>query len=100
MLTSPVTIRSVGGTSQGTGMLLGSGTDSHRDKYIFGYKVHIMLDSDSGLPIMLTVTKAGFGENKTVRWFVRMVLRLSLNVKKFIADAAYDSVKKDKASYN
>jgi hypothetical protein len=53
--------------------------------------VHIAIDSLSGLPIMLTVTKAGFGENKTVRWFVKMFLKISLHVEKFLADGAYDA---------
>jgi len=67
--------------------------DDHREQYVYGYKVHIMTDSASGLPIMLTVTKAGYGENRTVPWFVRMIIRLGLNVKKFIADAGYDGNK-------
>ena len=45
--------------------------DHHRERFVFGYKVHIAIDSLSGLPIMLTVTKAGFGENRTVASFVR-----------------------------
>jgi hypothetical protein len=65
--------------------------DHTREKYVFGYKVHIAIDSLSGLPIMLTVTKAGFGENKTVRWFVKMFLKISLHVEKFLADGAYDA---------
>lgn len=52
--------------------------------------MHIAIDSLSGLPIMLTVTKAGYGENRTVAWFVRMLLKLSVQVKKFLADAGYD----------
>ena len=65
--------------------------DHTREKYVFGYKVHIAIDSLSGLPIMLTVTKAGFGENRTVRWFVKMLLKISLRVEKFLADGAYDA---------
>jgi len=65
--------------------------DHHREKYVFGYKVHILIDSTSRLPIMLTVTKAGYGENRRAAWFVRMILKLSIHVKKFLADAAYDS---------
>jgi hypothetical protein len=40
---------------------------------------------------MLTVTKAGFGENRTVRWFTKMILKISLRVDKFPADGAYDA---------
>ena len=25
---------------------------------VYGYKVHVVIDSDSGLPVMLTITKA------------------------------------------
>lgn len=64
--------------------------DHHRERYVFGYKVHILIDSLSGLPIMLTVTKAGYGENRTVAWFIAMIVKLSLCVKKFLADGAYD----------
>ena len=65
--------------------------DHHRERYVFGYKVHIAIDSLSGLPIMLTVTKAGYGDSRTVPWFVRMITkRLRLQVKKFMADAGYD----------
>jgi Transposase DDE domain len=59
--------------------------------FVFGYKVHIPIDSLSGLPMMLTVTKAGYGDGRTVPWFVRMITkRLHLQVKKFMADAGYD----------
>lgn len=65
--------------------------EHHRERYVFGYKIHLLIDSASGLPIMLTVTKAGYGENRTVVWFIRMIVRLSIQVRKFLADAAYDS---------
>ena len=64
--------------------------DRHRDRLIFGFKVHIAVDSATGLPLMLTVTKAGYRENRTGQWFVRMLLGLSVQVKKFLADAGYD----------
>ena len=41
--------------------------------------------------MMLTVTKAGYGDSRTVPWFVRMIsTRLCLCVEKFMADAGYD----------
>ncbi len=67
------------------------GYDHHRKRYIYGYKVHVLLDSATALPIMLTITAAGYGENRTAAWFVAMVLRLGVVVKKFFADAGYDS---------
>ena len=66
--------------------------DRHRETFVFGYKVHIAIDSLSGLPIMLTVTKAGYGDGQTV-YLVReddISKRLCLHVKKFMADAGYD----------
>ncbi len=68
--------------------------DQHREKYVFGYKVHIAIDSLSGLPMMLTVTRAGYGDGRTIPWFVRMITnRLCLHVKKLMADAGYDGYK-------
>lgn len=65
--------------------------DHHRDRYVFGYKVHLLIDSATGLPIMLEVTKAGYGENRTVAWFIGMILKIQIQVRQFLADAAYDS---------
>ena len=65
----------------------------HRERFVFGYKIHIAIDSLSGLPIMLTVTKAGYGESsRTVGWFAgMMLLKLGVvGVKRFLADAGYD----------
>jgi hypothetical protein len=67
------------------------GYDHHRNKYVYGYKVHVLLDSETALPIALTITAAGFGENRTVGWFVAMILKLGIPVRKFFADAGYDS---------
>lgn len=67
------------------------GYDHHRDTYVYGYKVHILLDSKTALPVMLTVTAAGYGENRAVGWFVAMVLALGVRVRKFFADMGYDS---------
>ncbi len=64
--------------------------DSHREKFVYGYKVHIMIDSASGLPMMLTVTTAAYGENRTVSWFIKMVLKLPIRVSMFLADSGYD----------
>ena len=67
------------------------GYDHHRKTYVYGYKVHVLLDSETALPIALTVTAAGFGENRTVGWFVAMILKLGIHVRKFFADTGYDS---------
>ena len=67
------------------------GYDHHRKRYVYGYKVHVLLDSATGLPIAITVTAAGYGENRAAAWFVSMLLRLGVRVEKFFADAGYDS---------
>ena len=67
------------------------GYDHHRNRYVYGYKVHVLLDSATALPIAMTITAAGYGENKTSGWFVAMVLKLGVKVNKFFADAGYDS---------
>lgn len=59
--------------------------------YIYGYKVHVLLDSESALPLAVTITAAGYGENLTVPWFVSMLLALGARVRKFFADMGYDS---------
>ena len=67
------------------------GYDHHRDVYVYGYKVHVLLDSETALPLTLTVTNAGYGENRTVPWFVSVLLMLRVRVRKFFADMGYDS---------
>lgn len=41
------------------------GYDHQKDRYVYGYRVYFVADSDTGLPIMLMVTRAGYGENRT-----------------------------------
>ena len=68
------------------------GYDHHRDVFVYGYKVHVLLDSETALPLTLTVTNAGYGENRTVPWFVSVLLLvLGVKVRKFFADMGYDS---------
>lgn len=67
------------------------GYDHHNDRYVYGYKVHIVVDSCTALPILLNVTAAGYGENRTIAWFVSMLVRMSVRVRRFFADMAYDS---------
>lgn len=66
--------------------------DRHREMFVYGYTVHIAIDSLSGLPMMLKVTKAGYGDGRAVPWFVGMVtMGLCLHAKKFMAGAGYDA---------
>jgi transposase len=67
------------------------GYDHHRDRYVYGYKVHVLLDSQTALPLTLTVTAAGYGESRTMAWFVTTMLKLGIHVKKFFADMGYDT---------
>lgn len=67
------------------------GYDHHRKSYVYGYRVHVLLDSATALPIAITITAAGCGENGRAAWFVSMILKLRVKVGKFFADAGYDS---------
>ena len=52
--------------------------DHHKHMYIFGFKVHVLIDCLTGLPIALKVTKGGFGESRTDRYFVDAAAKFSL----------------------
>jgi hypothetical protein len=71
----------------------GWGYDSYRDMWIYGYKIHILLDVGTGLPIALKVTRANYGENRELSPFVNLIhdRYTMINVKDFFADSAYDS---------
>lgn len=68
------------------------GYDSYREMYVFGYKIHILLDVDTCLPIGVTVTKAGYGESRTLIPFVQLVKERynCMNVREFYGDSGYD----------
>jgi hypothetical protein len=65
--------------------------DHHNRLYVFGYKVHVLIDCFTGLPLALKVTKGEFGESRTVRYFVDAAAKLQLRVGMFLADAGYDT---------
>ena len=65
--------------------------DHHKKIYTFGYRVHVLIDCLTGLPLALKVTKGGFSESRTVRHFVGAAAGLSLRVRMFPADAGYDT---------
>jgi transposase len=68
-----------------------TGYDSYREMYIYGYKIHVVIDVKSGLPICISVTKAGYGESRTLRPFVEHIhQRFLIDVEKFLADSGYD----------
>ena len=52
--------------------------DHHKRIYVFGFKVHVLIDCLTGLPIALKVTKGGFGESRTDRYFVDAAAKFSL----------------------
>ena len=39
--------------------------DCHRETLVHGYEVRVAIDSLLGLPMMLTVTKAGYGDGRS-----------------------------------
>jgi len=67
------------------------GYDSYREMYVYGYKIHVVIDVKTGLPICISVTKAGYGESRTLRPFVEHIhQRFPIDVEKFLADSGYD----------
>lgn len=67
------------------------GYDSYREIYVYGYKIHVVIDVKTGLPICICVTKAGYGESRTLRLFVEHIhQRYHIDVEKFLADSGYD----------
>lgn len=67
------------------------GYDSYREIYVYGYKIHVVIDVNTGLPICIGVTKAGYGESRTLRPFVEHIhQRFRIDVEKFFADSGYD----------
>jgi len=67
------------------------GYDAYREMYVYGYKIHVVIDVETGLPICIGVTKAGYGESRTLRPFVDYIQRrYPIDVEKFLADSAYD----------
>ena len=70
----------------------GKSYDSYREIWVYGYKVHIMLDTDTALPIGIIVTKANYGENRTVKPFVEQLTKRYgiTDINEVFCDSAYD----------
>jgi len=70
----------------------GKGFDSYRNIWVYGYKIHIMLDTDTALPIGIIITKANYGENRTVKPFVDLLTQRYgiTNIDEVFCDSAYD----------
>lgn len=67
------------------------GYDSYREAFVYGYKVHVLMDVETGLPICVSVTRAGYGEGRTLIPFLEVIhTRYPLRVSRFLADSAYD----------
>lgn len=60
--------------------------------WIYGYKVHIVVDAKTELPIAFKVTPANQNEGKLMISLLQIIkqLSISLNIKRVLADAAYD----------
>ena len=69
--------------------------DSYRKIYVYGYKIHILLDVKTALPIGIIVTNAKYGENRTISSFVELLKSRypMINVENLYGDAGYDGNK-------
>ena len=63
-----------------------------KDEYVFGYKLHIITDAESELPIAVVVTPANEHDSKHLRPLLRRVWKnFVCEARKLLADSAYDS---------
>jgi len=58
--------------------------------WIFGYKVHVVIDVLSELPIAFFVTAANRNEGKVFKVLLKAIASYGLAIEKVLADAAYD----------
>jgi len=64
---------------------------SSKEMWIYGYKVTILADVDSGLPIALTITPANKAEGKQFETLVRLAYEnFDFETEEFMGDAAFD----------
>jgi IS5 family transposase len=71
----------------------GWGWDHIKEKYVYGYKIHVTVDVNTELPVTLCVTKANVHDSKE---FTRLYTKIKLYKTRFptkfyTADKAYDS---------
>jgi len=67
------------------------GYDAYRAMFVYGYKIHVVIDVKTGLPIWISVTKAGYGESKTLQPSVDIIhKRYPIKLEKFLGDSGYD----------
>ena len=67
------------------------GYDAYREMFVYGYKIHVVIDVKTGLPIWINVTKAGYGESKTLQPSVDIIhKRYPIKLEKFLGDSGYD----------
>lgn len=67
------------------------GYDAYREMFVYGYKIHVVIDVRTGLPIWIHVTKAGYGESRALRPSVKTIhTQYPIKVEKFLGDSGYD----------
>jgi transposase len=67
------------------------GYDAYRELFVYGYKIHAVIDVRTSLPIWICVTKAGYGESRTLQPAVKTLhTQYPIQVEKFLADSGYD----------
>jgi len=65
-----------------------------KEVYIFGYKAHIVTDAESELPVAVVVTPANEHDSKQFFPLIKRIWNsFTYEVKKILADSAYDSAK-------
>jgi transposase len=71
----------------------GWGWDHIKEKYIYGYKIHVIVDVNTELPVTLSVTKAGVHDSKEFHRLYTKVKSYNTRfpTRFYIGDKAFDS---------
>lgn len=67
------------------------GYDVYRELFVYGYKIHVVIDVRTGFPIWICVTKAGYSESRTLQPAIQTLhTHYPIQVEKFLVDSGYD----------
>ncbi|MEM1515864.1 MAG: transposase [Candidatus Bathyarchaeia archaeon] len=64
-----------------------------QQEWIFGYKVHLVCDTESELPLAFEVTSADVHDSKMLPIMMEKIAKMGFKPKYVLADAGYDSIK-------
>lgn len=71
----------------------GWGWDHIKEKYVYGYKIHVTVDTHTELPVTLSITKAGVHDSKELTSLYQNIKKYNnrFPTRFYTADKAFDS---------